>query len=176
MEDKFNLILDDDEKIVEILRPNKIKLYFSTIFSTVLIALFVCVSLLLGFIFDEEGIINKLMWLIPVVLFVVVLACSIVISVLYYNKTYYAYTNKRLVIRTGIIGTDYKSLEMKTVGAIDVYVSIFDKILRKNTGSLKFGSMSSPINGQANTFNFSHITCPYENYKKIKEYIENIKK
>ena len=61
------------------------------------------------------------------------------------------------------------------IGAIDVYVSLFDKIVHKDTGSLRFGSMSSPINGQSSAFIFSHIEKPYENYKKIKEYIEEQK-
>lgn len=175
MEDKFSLILDDDEKIVEILRPNKTKLIFSTVFGCVMLALLFCVPLLLAFVFDEPET-NGALWIIPVAIFAVVVILSIVFSILYYNKTYYACTNKRLVVRTGIIGVDYKSLDMKTIGAIDVYVSLFDKILHKNTGSLRFGSMSSPINGQNSVFNFSHITNPYENYKKIKEYIENIEK
>ncbi len=175
MEDKFKLILDDDEKIVEVLRPNKEKLIFSTIFGCLLIGLIFCLPLLIAFI-TEETETNGLLWIIPVVIFVLILVIAIIVSILYYNKTYYAFTNKRLVVRTGIIGVDYKSLDMKTIGAINVYVSLIDKILHKNTGSLRFGSMSSPINGQNSAFNFSHITNPYENYKKIKEYIENIKK
>ena len=93
-----------------------------------------------------------------------------------YKKTFYAYTNKRVIMRTGVIGVDYKSLDIKMIGAIDVYVSFFDKLVHKDTGSLRSGSMSSPINGQASAFIFSHIEKPYENYKKIKEFIEEQKK
>ena len=50
-----------------------------------------------------------------------------------------------------------------------------DKIVHKETGSLRCGSMSSPINGQSSAFIFSHIENPYENYKKIKEYLEEQK-
>lgn len=175
MEDKFSLILDDNEKIIEILRPNKVKLIFSVVFSYIILAMLFCVPLLLAFVFNETES-NFNLWPIPVAIFVVIVVVSTIFSLLYYNKTYYAYTNKRLVVRTGIIGVDYKSLDMRTIGAINVYVSLFDKILHKNTGSLHFGSMSSPLNGQNSAFNFSHITNPYENYKKIKEYIENVEK
>jgi len=70
---------------------------------------------------------------------------------------------------------DFKSLDRKMIGAIDVNVSLLDKLLRKNTGTLKYGSMSSPINNQTSTYVFAHISNPYENYKKIKECIDDCK-
>jgi len=176
MEDKFNLVLDNDEKVVEVFKPNKTKLFFSTIFWCVFMALFVVIPWILGVFLDEPGIpVSPILWILPIVIFAVVVTLAVLFAKLYYDKTFYAYTNKRVVIRTGVFGVDYKSLDMRMIGAIDVYVSLFDKIIRKNTGSIRFGSNSSPINSQSGNFSFSHISCPYDNYRKIKEYIENYK-
>ena len=93
-----------------------------------------------------------------------------------YKHTYYAYTNKRIIIRKGIIGVDFKSLDIKMIGASDVHVSIFDKLLKKNTGTLCFGSTASPLmnNGtNVNSFTFANIEKPYDLYKEIKSYISD---
>ena len=96
--------------------------------------------------------------------------------VLWCNKTVYAVTNKRVLIRTGYIGVDYKSLDYSMVGAFTVNVNWIDKLLRKNTGSLSFGSMASPMtNGTVAKFNFTYIDNPYEIYKEIKELIDDSK-
>jgi hypothetical protein len=98
---------------------------------------------------------------------------------MYYYKLFYAYTNKRVIIRTGIFGVDYKSLDMAMIGAVNVYVSLLDKILQKNTGTLTFGSMASPMmtaSGQAGSmFRFANIEMPYDLYREIKNAIDEYK-
>jgi len=90
-----------------------------------------------------------------------------------------AYTNKRIIIRTGVFGIDYKGLDLKAIDAVNVYVSFFDKLVKKNTGSLKFGSKASPIVNYGNGsggYRFNHVENPYGLYKEIKEYIDTAKK
>ncbi len=171
----FDNILDNDEVVVDILRPSKAKL----IIRTVLLAVFWIILLLICFVpyfitssIIEEATIDGFIGVILAIVFLVIIFFQIFFTMMWYNKTYYAYTNKRLIIRTGIIGVDFRSLDIKMVGATDVYVSLLDKIANKNTGSLRFGSMSSPIVNSASMFSFSHISDPYNNYKKIKEHIE----
>ena len=95
---------------------------------------------------------------------------------LWCNKTVYAWTNKRVLIRTGYIGVDYKSLDLNMVGALSVNVNIVDKILHKNTGTISFGSMASPMTVQnASKFSFSFIRDPYQVYKEVKVYIDQKK-
>ena len=65
---------------------------------------------------------------------------------------------------------------MSMIGAVDVYVSVIDKILRKNTGSVTYGSMASPMNGNTGSlYRFSHIETPYETCKEIKTAINLFK-
>ena len=174
----FEKILDKDEQSVEVLIPNKTKFFVKTILVSTLYLLFFVAVACLGMFVPSEGFepLDAIWVLVPIGAFILFEVLVVIFACMWYKKTFYAYTNKRVIMRTGVIGVDYKSLDIKMIGAIDVYVSFFDKLVHKDTGSLRFGSMSSPINGQASAFIFSHIEKPYENYKKIKEFIEEQKK
>ena len=174
MDKIFEPILDKNENIIEIIKPNKKMVFLSSFISSFLILLIMfaigCVPL---FVTGEVEVV----WIfIPIIIFIVLEALIMMLTAFYYNKTYFAYSNKRVIVRTGIIGVDYKSLDIKMIGAFDVNVSFIDKLVHKNTGSIRFGSMSSPINNQTGGgVVFASITNPYETYKKIKEYIEESK-
>ena len=67
---------------------------------------------------------------------------------------------------------------MSMIGAVNVYVSLIDKILKKDTGSIMFGSTASPIGYQSagSIYKFNHIKMPYETCKEVKSYIDDYKK
>lgn len=179
MDNVFDIILDKDEQIVEIFKPNKKKAYFGTLFLSIILGIFIFGFWFIGaFIPDENGFVAiDLIYpaIIPVVLFAIYMALTIVFMVMHYKKTFYAYTNKRVLIRTGTIGVDFRTLDLKSIGALDVNVSFLDKIVKKNTGTIKFGNMSNPMSNQTQPFSFMHIENPYEVYKRIKEYKESAK-
>lgn len=176
MEESFSIILNKDEKIIECFKPKKSKMILSVFLGVVLIvAAIVGMSMLARFVPDEQT--GEVM---PLWLFIALLAASggalvlslVLISVAY-NKRVYCITDQRVIIRCGVIGADFRSLELKSIGAVDVSVGLLDKILRMNTGTIKFGSMSAPINGNV-IYAFSHIVDPYGTYKRLKEIIESI--
>ena len=173
MENDFNLILNNGEEIRKTYKPNKLKFYFSSMFALIWVYISFIAYIFFGyFIPDENGESMPLFVLIiclSVVLVIFIL--HIVFTKMAFKKRIYCVTNQRLIIRCGVIGIDYKSLDLKFIGAVDVYVSILDKIIRKNTGTLRFGSMSSPMNN-GSIFSFSSIYSPYEIYKEIKQIIE----
>ena len=78
----------------------------------------------------------------------------------------FAYTNKRLIVRSGIWGVDFQSLEYKDITSTSVSVGFLDK--GGKTGTLVFVSPSTH-NNMAIKFQF--IEKPYETMKEIKEYI-----
>ena len=180
MNDLFIPILDDDEVVQKTYRPNKCKLFFSSIFSVCCTLLLFCGGLAFTmFMPDEETgkVANAIYCLVPIGIFVLGILVATLFTSIYYKKTAYAVTNKRIVIRTGIIGVDFKSLDMGMIGAIDVYVGLTDKILHKNTGTIRFGSTSSPINSDnVNKYVFKGIVDPYKNCKEIKASIDAYKK
>ncbi len=178
MKDLFLPILDDDEIVEKTYKPNKLKMFFSTMLASILILCVFCGGMALGMFVPEEGYepLAPIYALIPVGAFVLVELIVIWFLNLCYKKTVYAITNKRVIIRTGIIGVDYKSLDMAMIGAIDVYVSFIDKILEKNTGTIRFGSTSSPMNAQNGSYYvFKHVVDPYKNCKEIKARIDAYK-
>lgn len=177
MENLFERVLDDDEKLIKVYKPNRCKYFFSNILlSTLFLLMFVSVGIF-AVLFPEEGVkVNLIYLLIPLGLFVLLMGLYIFILVIYYKNLYYAYTNKRIIIRSGIFGVDFKSLDMAMIGAVNVYVSVIDKILRKDTGSLTFGSMASPVGGQnGSIYKFNNIVMPYETCKEIKSAIDAFK-
>lgn len=175
MEKLFERILDDDEKIEKIVRPNKCKFFFSNL---LLYGLFFGMFVITGVIGVLADGYNPIYILIPVGIWVVLMLFAWLFMAIYYKNLYYAYTNKRVIIRSGIFGVDFKSLDMAMIGAVNVYVSLFDKILKKDTGSIMFGSTASPIGGQNGGagYRFNHIVAPYETCKEIKTSIDNYKK
>ena len=177
MTEKFQAVLDNGEDIVLSYTPNKKKVYFGNLFLMGLMLLFVCGFIALALFIPDEGLepAKPIAVLIPIGIFIVVELITLLFTKLWLNNTFFAVTNKRILIRTGIIGVDYKSLDLKTIGATNVYVSVIDKILGGKTGSIRFGSMSSPMNNNAVMYNFSNIVSPYETYKVIKELIETAK-
>ena len=177
MEKVFEEILDQDEKILKVIKPHKGKFYtyigISSFFYGLILAL-----LFLPTCFIESNetvtVFEPIMLIIPAAVFVLTIALTFLFAWLYYKKTFYAYSNKRVLIRTGIIGVDYKSLDLEMIGAVDVNVTLLDKIVHKKTGNISFGSMASPMgyaNSRYSSYRFSNIVLPYDEYKIIKNLI-----
>lgn len=178
MEELFDKILDKDEKIEKVFKPHKGKFYFSVLFSWAISLIVFAIMGVLGILFPDEGYeVNKLYVLIPIACWIVSMFFVWLFATIYYKNLYYAYSNKRIIIRSGIFGVDFKSLDMSMIGAVNVYVSLFDKILRKDTGSIMFGSTASPIGGQnaGAGYRFNHIKMPYETCKEVKSSIDEYK-
>ncbi len=178
MENLFDNILDSDEKIIKVLKPNKFKFFWSSVLGAIIFTLFfVGFGVMTVTIPDELGEVAPIGVLIVIVAIVVVLDFLLIFcTYLSYKKRFYAYSNKRVIIRCGVIGVDYKSLDIDMIGAIDVGVGLLDKLFRKNTGTISFGSVASPMTaGGGAAFSFYSVQNPYELYKEIKTVINETK-
>ena len=85
-----------------------------------------------------------------------------------YDKTYYLVTDKRVIIRTGVFGIDFNALDISKISASSVTVSLLDKLHRKNTGTIQFGSS---VENSVNAYMFTCVKEPYKVHKEIKEFI-----
>ena len=176
MEEQFVNILDQDERVEVVYKPKKVKLFLGNMLLSALIMLFICLPIAFAIATDEYEGAKAVHYLIPVGIFVASQIITALFLVLKYQKTFYAITNKRVIIRTGIVGVDFKSLDLGNIGATDVYVGLLDKILGNKTGSICFGSASSPLNSQnSNAYAFRHVENPYQTYKEIKLKIDEYK-
>lgn len=181
-EEKFKEVLNDHETVVKAYKPNKLKYWISKalylLFLTCFLTAFV---VLVSFINDTPAEENAAP-VFDVTTFAIYFSIAIVVVILvtvylifFYRNLYYCITNERVIIRRGVFGTDFKTLDMQMIGATNVHVSLLDKIVRRNTGSIVFGSNSAPIMGQGSTFIFKDIVDPYNESKEIKTTIDNYK-
>jgi hypothetical protein len=92
---------------------------------------------------------------------------------LVFGNTCYAFTNKRILLRTGFWGIDFKSIDFDRLQEIDVTVNPIENML--GVGSLKMFSGGMTAKG-APTFNFFiGIENPYEVYKQLKTVTVDVK-
>ena len=173
----FSLILNTNESILKTYKPRKLKMYFSVFFVSVIIYAWILVNTALATFLanDEEEALPLVAFIVIVCVVVLAILLEVIFVEMAYKKRMYCVTNQRLIIRCGVVGVDFKSLDLVSIGATDVYVSFIDKIARKNTGTLRFGNMSSPISNGAGMFSFAHVERPYELYKEIKQIIDEAK-
>lgn len=145
MEELFQDILDKDEQIIKIIKPSKSRYWKATllpfaipIFWPHLIIFMVLTLFTLPFIYGHG-----------------------------YKNLYYAYTNKRLIVRKGMIGVDYKTLDYKHISSSSVDVGLLDKSKKVTTGTLSFKSPTTSIQ-------FQYVENPYDLLREIKEYMDTV--
>ena len=180
----FDDVIDENEELIAVLKPNARKFWWFTgvwlfmgiIFFNAMIIFPVCASYWSGEITEIWSVWLTVIIMGAVSLFAILL--TILLASQAFQKRYYAYSNKRILIRSGVIGVDFSVLEYKLLGAMTVNVNVIDKILGGKTGTIRFGSASSPIMGFGggkasgmNAFTFSHIEKPYQLLREIKKAI-----
>ncbi len=189
MEELFKPILDDDENVLACLKPNKKRFILINNLATIILGL---IFLTPVFIIGILGLIGTIVFegndkTGPI--FMVIIAGIILLGFLFslfsrgvvYKNTAYAVTNKRVLIRSGFVGVDYKSIDLSSIHSINVRVDFADKLVKPETGSISFASALDPLtnnNGKSGvtTFTFSHIEHPYDEYKRIKQLSDELKK
>ena len=145
MEKLFYEILEDDEEIIKVIKPSKSRYWKAALFPFAIpifwphLLFFMAITLFTLPFFYAHG----------------------------YTNLYYAYTNKRLIVRKGIIGIDFKTLDYKFITATTVDVGLLDKSKKAPTGSLSF-------KGPTTTIHFDYVENPYELLKEIKNYINSV--
>lgn len=102
----------------------------------------------------------------------------LIIQILAHRNRYYTVTSKRFIIQKGLLGIDYSSIPLSAVQYISVNVSFIDKLLKKGTGSITFGTTSTPVvnSSQGGKFIFANIDDVYEHYRKFKELVDQNQK
>lgn len=172
----FKNVLDSDEFIISEYKPEKFKFYFIRIISVIFALLFLSFPIMVGIFMGDPFDMFGAFVIIVLLSILIVTIITVFTTKLAYDKRLYAYTNKRVLIRTGVVGVDFKSLDLKMIGASEVRVDLIDKLINKNTGTIKFGSHAIPTNTQGiQAFQFSGIKDPYNVYREIKKYIDEVK-
>ena len=184
-EHKFTKVLDSDEKIEMAMRSKVWRVFgISIIFNLLIIAF---VTGIMGVVFwfalkylpDKYGDIPDGLRILRIILLILIILVILVIILLFvfpYIRgiisclmQYYALTNKRLIIRRGILSVHYASLSIDAVGTIDIVVKFIDRIFR--SGSLFFRS----AHGGGGGFCFMCVDDPYGVQKALLKTIAALK-
>ena len=136
MEHMFDQILERDETIIKVIKPIKRPFKYGG-------APFMYWMMTLNTLFLWPIFVNK-----------------------QYKNTYYCYTDKRLIVRTGCFSVQYKSLEYKDITSTEVGVGYWDK--KTNTGTLTF---VNPSSHHEHPMKFVAVENPYDLMRDIKEQI-----
>lgn len=149
MEHLFDEILEKDEKVIKVFKPHKGR-YLKSFYWAFAIPIFWphLILFIVGSFFTIPFLLVK-----------------------GYNNVYYAYTNKRLIVRHGTFGNSYESLEYKDVTSTSVDVGFLDR--KSKTGSITF---VSPSSHHEHEIEFSNVVNPYQVLNEIKEYMNTLNK
>lgn len=100
----------------------------------------------------------------------------LIFTYLRYKVTHYLITNKRILIKTGLIGADMCSIYFDQVKNIFVNVGMVGKLF--NTGAIMIdtGNLSRTHNSSSAVYNrFDNVKNPYEVYKILQDKLSNRK-
>jgi hypothetical protein len=93
-----------------------------------------------------------------------------------FSNTAYGYSNKRVMMRTGFIGTDFKTIDYDKISDIEVTVNVIERIY--NVGSVRFfsGRTQTDENNTTKLYDvWFAIEKPYEVFKLVKQTMVDIK-
>jgi len=93
-----------------------------------------------------------------------------------FSNTAYAYSNKRVMMRTGFIGTDFKTIDYDKISDIEVTVNVIERMY--NVGTIKFfsGRTQTDEGNTSKLYNsWFAIENPYEIFKLVKQTSVDIK-
>ena len=106
-----------------------------------------------------------------------VLAIGVMISLLVFFSNLvkkYIITNKRVLIKSGLVGTDFNSIYFTQIRSANVNVGLIDKIFSVGTLNIDTGKIETVESGSGNNMHnrtqtaydkLLHINRPYEVYK-----------
>ena len=172
-------VLDDSEKVFSEGQPK----FWPVFLSGFAMSLFGLMFLVVGGFFVWQGIRagNYLFILLPHFWIGVIFVIGIPIyKALVYKYTYYAITNKRVLIQKGLIGRDFEMIDFDQITNAEVRVGLLDIMFGGRSGSILLstaGSFTYTRHGQAvqKPYTLSNIPHPYEVFKFFKKVSHAVK-
>jgi hypothetical protein len=172
---EFDSIKDRDEEIYWTEKPKLVPYLFSGTFAALFTIAFGVVWLLIARSSVKENDTNTYFWLFG--LFPLLQGLYIFLKkLLSYPNTAYGYSNKRVMMRTGFIGTDFKTIDYDKISDIEVTVNFLERML--NVGTIRFFSGRTQTDENVTTKlydSWSAISNPYEVFKMVKQTSVDIK-
>ena len=168
-------ILSDGEKVLQRLKPNKKVLLLESIFKGLPFVLlwvafdvfFIVMMLKTNAFKEQPGLVVFVIFffalhLLPLWLYI----ANIVKNVVGAKNIEYVFTTKRIIIRSGVIGIDFKNIYYTDVEGINCKVGIFDRMFKVGDLYIKAFNQSAVL---------MNITTPYFFLEKLQKITLDIK-
>lgn len=97
-----------------------------------------------------------------------------------YKHTYYAITDKRVILQKGVIGRDFEIVDFDQITNAEVNVGLFDTLFGKGSGSILISTAGSFTHGRhgrtiSKPYTISNIENPYKVFKFFKKVSHAVK-
>ncbi len=90
----------------------------------------------------------------------------LVYLMLVHSNTVYAYSNRRLMMRSGVIGTSFKTVDYDTIQELDVTVGVVERLF--GAGTIRAYAGRNTSKGARIYDQFVSIANPYEVFRALK--------
>jgi membrane protein YdbS with pleckstrin-like domain len=174
---EFDSVKDNDEEILWTGKPKFVPYILSGIGVALFTIAFGIVWLILAMnskTEDESGM-NSFFWFFGII--PLLQGLYVFLTRLFsFSNTAYGYSNKRVMMRTGFIGTDFKTIDYDKISDIEVTVNIIERMY--NVGSIRFfsGRTQSDEGNTTKLYDcWFSIENPYEIFKMVKQTSLDIK-
>ena len=167
-------ILGEDEEILLSLSPNKRTYVFEALLKGLPLALiwgaidiFAIIMMINGGVFSSIGItvlfviLFFAIHLIPVWIYI----GGVVKKITQFKNISYTFTDKRIIVRSGLIGIDFKYVYYTNIDSVNVKVGFFDKLFK--VGDLYITSSNQ-------TVYVEDISSPYQYADKIQDLVRDL--
>ena len=174
---EFDSVKDSDEEILCIEKPQFIPYIFSGLGTGLFTLAFGIVWMLttINFKSDDGSSASPFFWLFGLLPLLQGIY-AFLNRLLSFSNTAYAYSNRRVMMRTGFIGTDFKTIDYDKISDIEVTVNLVERWY--NVGSIRFFSGRTETDDGHTTKLYdvwSAIANPYEVFKMVKQTSVDIK-
>lgn len=112
--------------------------------------------------------------------FFIVLILPIAYAYLSHRHTFYAITDRRVILQSGVIGRDFCTIDFDQISNAEVNVDLFDKLFGKGSGTILIRTAGDPVvYAKQHAYNkpssLSSISFPYEAFKFFKKVSFDVK-
>jgi membrane protein YdbS with pleckstrin-like domain len=173
---EFESVKDNDEEILWTDKPKFIPYAITGLAAGSGIIIFVAISyVMVKNAKNGEGVIGNsflLFMAIPIGLFLL----TFLHKLFSYSNSSYAFTNKRVMVRTGFVSINFKSIDYDKISDIEVIVNAVERAF--NVGTIKFFSGRTQTDDGVTSKlydGWEAIPNVYEVFKKVKQVSVDIK-
>jgi uncharacterized membrane protein YdbT with pleckstrin-like domain len=181
MDDEVKHILDDDEQVMEDISPDPKSFMFKSVIGAIFLIFIGWIFTLLGNLGGEceingepappEQCAAMFEW-IGFLIYAILPVLMLLYNWLVLKTTSYAVTDKRVIIKTGFLGADIRSLRYEEMKDVFVNVDLIGKLFGSGTISFDLGRATNE--GQnPNKSKLLNVPKPYDVYKTVQKQVSS---